>query len=468
MILILCLLTAACSALPAYPINISSTNPRILVDQNSKPSMMVGDSPWSLIANLAYSNQVFYIQDRAAHGFNTLLISVLDYPYVGGRRGGRLLDGTPPFTKRIWGVYYDLTAPNTNYFAELDRAIRTCATNGIIALLDPIETGQWLTTMWANGSKACNNYGKFLGSRYAGFKNVMWFNGNDFQGWQTASIDDEVMAVAVGIKTQATNQLQTIELNYYVSSSYDDKYWVPICGLNQVYTYYPVYAEEFHAYRQSAANPMFLGEAYYELEAGDAGRGENGTPGVLRRQEYPTALSGAAGQLYGNDYIWQFKSGWQTNLDTIGVTQLEYLENLFLPKEWCNLMPDTNHLVFTKGYGTYESNSGTIGGDTYLSAAYTRDGALAIAYAPTVRTITVNMTKFTNSVEAWWFDPGNGIYSTVPGSPFSKAGTNAFTPAKTNSVGDTDWVLLLEAQPPVRRAENQFVQIAGTNAENSK
>ena len=44
-------------------------------------------------------------------------------------------------------------------------------------------------------------------------------------------------------------------------------------------------------------------EANYEFEhiAADAG-----TPSILRRQEYWTLLSGAAGQLYGNRYTWPF------------------------------------------------------------------------------------------------------------------------------------------------------------------
>ena len=36
-----------------YPVKLSSSNPRILVDQNNIPFLMVGDSPQSLIVNLS-------------------------------------------------------------------------------------------------------------------------------------------------------------------------------------------------------------------------------------------------------------------------------------------------------------------------------------------------------------------------------------------------------------------------------
>jgi hypothetical protein len=445
-IFILCLLTAACPASPAYPIKISSTNPRILVDQNNKPWMMIGDSPWCLIGNIPYSDQVFYIQDRAAHGFNTLLFSALMSSYIGGSDNGQLLDGTLPFTNTFSDGVYDLTTPNTNYFAELDRAILTCATNGIVALVDPIETGGYENTLYENGSNSCRTYGEFLGNRYQGYTNLMWCSGNDFEDWSTDPMAEIcVRAVAMGITDYVTNQLQTIELNFLFSSSYDDTNWISLPSINQVYSYFPVYAENLHAYMQ-ADSPTFYGEGYYDF--GYGGNGEYGSPGILRRQEYPSVLCGTSGQLYGNNYTYGFVSGWDEAqyLDSTAVTQLVYLQGLFANKEWYNLLPDTNHIVFTNGYGIFENNTGTIGDDTYLSAAYAPDGTLAIAYAPTVRTITVNMAAFTNSVTACWFDPGNAAYCTVPGSPFSNVGTQTFTPAETNSVGDTDWVLLLQAQ----------------------
>jgi len=162
-------------------------------------------------------------------------------------------------------------------------------------------------------------------------------------------------------------------------------------------------------------------------------------------------LSGGAGQLYGNHYIWPFSSGWQTNLDTPGAIEMRYVTALFVPRAWYNLLPDTNHVVVTAGYGTY-SSSGTVAANNYLTAARTPDGTLAIAYMPTVRTITVNLATFSAAVTARWYDPSSGNYSSIAGSPFANSGTRTFTPSGNNADGDGGWVLVLEtstAPPPL-------------------
>ena len=85
----------------SYPLKISDANPRMLVDQNNAPFLMVGDSPHSLLANLTASEAKFYMADRAARGFNTLWIDLLSVGYTGGRSDSSLLNGTKPFIKTI-------------------------------------------------------------------------------------------------------------------------------------------------------------------------------------------------------------------------------------------------------------------------------------------------------------------------------------------------------------------------------
>ena len=124
-----------------YPLKISSTNPRILVDQNNVPFMMVGDSPHSVFSNLSSADAAAYLADRAARGINSLWVNMLCVRPVEGRRDASLLDGTKPFTKTIPGTsYYDLTTPNEAYFAHVDEVIRMAATNGIVMMIDPLET----------------------------------------------------------------------------------------------------------------------------------------------------------------------------------------------------------------------------------------------------------------------------------------------------------------------------------------
>ncbi len=134
--------------------------------------------------------------------------------------------------------------------------------------------------------------------------------------------------------------------------------------------------------------------------------------------------------------------------------QLQYMKALFAPRPWYNLVPDQSHTVVTAGYGTF-SSTGSLGANNYVTAASTPDGALVMAYMPTISTITVDMSKLSGPAAAQWYDPTNAAYATVPGSPCVNAGTRQFTPPGNNSAGNGDWVLVLQAnansggtQPP--------------------
>ena len=420
----------------AYPLKVSS-NGRYLVDQNDVPFLIVGDAPQSLIVNLTEAQAEQYFADRSAHGFNAVWINLLCDTYTAGRSDGSTYDGIVPFT-----TPGDLSTPNPAYFARVDYMIRLAAQYGVVVFLDPIETGGWLGVLESNGATKDFNYGSYLGNRYRNFPNIVWFNGNDFQTWTSSTDDAVVLAVAQGIKAEDPVHIQTIELNYDASSSLDDSNWASIISLNAAYTYYPTYAEVLHAYNQSSSIPVFMVEANYEFE--DNTGLDYGDAATLRRQEYWTMLSGATGQLYGNHYTWTFVTGWQSYLDTPGVTQLGYMKTLFSSYPWYDLIPDQNHTIVTGGYGTF-SSTGSLGSNDYLTDASTPDGMLVIAYLPTVRTITINMSTLASAMTAQWYDPTNNTYTTISGSPFVNSGSLQFTPPGNNSAGDGDWVLLLQA-----------------------
>ena len=131
--------------------------------------------------------------------------------------------------------------------------------------------------------------------------------------------------------------------------------------------------------------------------------------------------------------------------DTPGVIQFSYMKNLFAPRRWYELVPDQAHAVVTDGYGKPASlGTGSITTDTYVTAARTSDGALVIAYMPTIRMISVDMSTLSAGVKARWYDPTIGKFIDVSGSPFPNTGTRVFKPPSKNHDGDGDWVLVLE------------------------
>ncbi len=433
----------AALATTAYPLK-KSANGRYLVDQNNAPFLLVGDSPHSLVVNLSEAAADSFLADRSSHGFNTVWIELLCTTYTGGRANSSLLDGTLPFTGTVpVTTSYDLTAPNEAYFAHVDRVLTLAAQHGLQVLLDPIETGGFLTTLLDNGTTRCRTYGQYLGNRYRAFDNIVWMSGNDFQSWRTAANDAVVRQVALGILDNDTRHLQTVELDYVDSSSLDDTSWTSIIGLNATYTYYPTYARVRADYARAGFLPNFMVEANYEFEALE---GPVTTAPILRKQEYWTMTSGAAGQMYGNHYTWPFLAGWQAHLDTPGAIQMNIMRAFFAPRAWYTLVPDTAHAVVTAGFGTY-SSTGYVASNDFLTAARTTDGTLVVVYTPILRTFTVDLSRLSAPAAARWFDPSTGAYTAIAGSPFANSGARDFTPPGVNGDGDGGWVLVLETSP---------------------
>ena len=318
---------------PVYPLKVSA-NHRYLVDQNSKPFLIVGDTPQGLMGMLSEEEVEDYFADRQAHGFNTagwvdVACAGRDFP---DNAMGSTYDGILPFTGFVAGgtdyTHYDLSKPNEVYFVRLDHVVEIAARHGMVVFIDPMETIGWLPVLRNNGLAAANAFGQYLGRRYKKYTNVAWISGNDFNRWRVPTDDALALAVAKGIQSVAPEQLQTVELNVATSSSLDDQSWAPIISLNSTYTYSATYIQMLHSYNQTPVMPDYLVEARYDLEQGDS-QTDYGTPEAVRREEYWTMLSGGTGQFYGNHYTWAFTHGWRSYIDTLAITQLENLEELF-------------------------------------------------------------------------------------------------------------------------------------------
>jgi hypothetical protein len=425
---------------PAYPLKASANN-RYLVDRDGRPFLIAGDAPQSLIGNLSLAEAITYLENRRAHGINALWINLLCNSSSACRADGSTFDRIPPF-----GVPGDLSTPNPDYFQRADDMICLAATYGMVVILDPIETIGWLKILEANGVAKAFEYGRYLGSRYRDFPNLIWMHGCDFQSWRNPAHRALVQAVARGIRSTDPNHPHTVELNFLSSGSLDDPSWAPLIELNAAYTYYPTYAQVLKEYDRNDFKPVFLVEANYEFERN--ARTDGGSTQNLRRQAYWTALSGATGQLYGSFYSWRFARGWQAHLDTPGITQFAYMHRLFAARKWYELVPDQTHTVVTDGRGQF-SATGSITTDTYSTAARTSDGSLVMAYLPTIRTISLDMSKLAGIATARWFDPTNGTYAAIDGSPFMNSGGRQFAPPGKNSAGDGDWVLVVETSARV-------------------
>jgi hypothetical protein len=128
------------------------------------------------------------------------------------------------------------------------------------------------------------------------------------------------------------------------------------------------------------------------------------------------------------------------------VEQLGIWAKFFSSLPWQDLVPDQDHEVLTAGYGTFGNVDTRVSKSDYATSAKTADGSTVVVYVPTARAITVNMASLKGTAKARWFDPSNGEYQDVSGSPVANRGSHEFTPPGKNHAGDGDWVLLLQAK----------------------
>jgi hypothetical protein len=419
---------AAAPASLAFPVAVSP-NHRYLIDQHGQAFMMVGDSPQCLSTNLSTADMDFFFADRQAHGFNTAWVNLLCGSYTRGSNDASTFDGIKPFSRDD-----DIASPNPEYFARMDTMVRSAARHGITLLLDPAETGSFRDLIKSNGVDKSRDYGRFLGERYKNDPNIIWMLGNDYQEDQWETYDPFETALSKGLRDADPAKLQTIELNYYMSTSYDNPEWPPLIDLATAYTYYPTYDAVLKAYNSTPTQPVFMVEANYEFENNT--KGPETTDETLRRQEYWTMLSGATGQLYGNGYTWGLNDeNWKDHFDTKAVTQLGLMAKLLGGHPWQDLVPDQSHTFLVDGAGKSSSGGDVLDND-YATAAVTPDGTFGAVYVPTKRTLTIDLSKLRAGVTAQWFDPSDGTFRPAS-APFA-------TPDK-NADGDHDWVLVFAA-----------------------
>jgi hypothetical protein len=407
-----------------YPLK-QSPGAKYLVDQSGNPFLIHGDVAWSLLAQLTREEAELYLENRRLKGFNTVMVSLMVRKYSSNPPKNRY--GDEPFLRPG-----DFSTPNNAYFAHVDWVISKAAERGIQLLVAPAWIGYegvgegWYEDMIVNGMTKLRNYGRYLGNRYKNFNNIIWLDG----GNRNPPNRDVVRWVAEGIRETDTRHLHAVHCNRETSGL---EYWAGETWLdvNTTYTSSLVYQKALADYNRANFKPFFLMEAYFEGE-------RDSTPRQVRAQAYYALLSGAMGQFVGNRPLWLFDPGWQAAMDGQASRDMVRVKGVLAPRAWYTLAPDQTHVVVTSGRGT-------MGTSDYVAAAMASDGSLALAYLPSPRTVTVDMTRFWAGVTASWYDPTDASYTAVAGSPFPNAGTMQFASPKRNSVGDGDFVLVLEA-----------------------
>ncbi len=400
-----------------------------LVDENGKPFQLRGEAAWSLAVQLTREDVTEYLSDRQAKGFNALMVEIINVMDGYAANAPANAYGDLPF------VGNDFQQRNQAYWAHIDFILDEAATRGIVVLAVPLYLGYgggsegWFTAASAAGTTAIRDYGAFLGRRYALRKNIVWVNGGDYRPPSLAIPD----ALAAGIKEVDQTHLITTHWARNSTGTDGNPTWLT---LNSSYAGVDNIAPRVLAdYARSPAMPTFLIEGHYEGSL-------SGQPALLTRevrgQAWQAYLSGACGNFYAHHSVWLFGSAWKPAMNSPGAQSLAKLNGFFSKLEWWKLVPDTGNTLVTSPKGN---------GKDAIAAGLAEDGSFAVIYSPTGNVFDIDLRKLKGKViKASAFNPVNGEYLELPGSPYSPV-VQSLSMSSVN--GDPqvakDWVVLLEA-----------------------
>lgn len=405
---------------------------RYLVDAAGKPFMIKGDTAWSLIAELRREEVTTYLDDRRSRGFNAILVSLIERFYSSNPPHNAY--GDAPFV-----VADDFATPNEGYFAHADWVLRQAADRGFLVLLTPSYAGAqggyegWYQAMLANGPEKLRAYGRYLGKRYRDFSNILWIQGGDYH----PPDKDLVRALAEGIQEQDPDALQSAHGGVESSAleHWRGESWLK---MNTVYTYGDVRAASTAQWLDASGMPFLFIEGLYENE-------HQTTERRLRQQAYQALLTGAAGQVFGNNPIWHFDgpglfdapTSWRAALGSRGAASMAHLHRLFDGLPWWTLRPDLE--------GSFLDQADSADDDE-PAAALAADGSFALTYVPVPRAIRLDLDRLAGpNVRLRWYDPAEGRV-VGPDQVFkSSIGRVQVQTPGANASGFGDWLLIAES-----------------------
>lgn len=427
--------------MPKFPIALDASR-RYLVDALGTPLFIHGDTPWSLVSNLARGDIDFYLNDRAQKGFTAVIFMAIDHLFTSQTPRYRNAEGNDPFIGMVDGavVSMDFSRPNEAYWQLVDYALAGCRARGMVVFFLPSYSGiphnaseGWWAELVAASDASLYSYGQFLANRYGDYGNIVWVHGGDRDDDNPA----KQRQIANGINSVLTKQLQTAHgtTNTDTREHWNSEAW--LTGPDLIYQWEAyggdVGASILASYARSPVMPALLFEGQYDGLSADATQ--------CRRQAWQSVLSGGCGHFFGNEPVWHFNcigrdaTPWKTQLDTVATRHMAPVKSLMTSYAWWKLQPKVDGSLVSNGLGS---------GASRICPALASDRSFAMIWKPNWGDLIVNLGALAGpNVIARWYDPTGGSFRSASGSPLAASGQKTFVHPGANGSGGSDWVLVL-------------------------
>jgi hypothetical protein len=426
-----------------------SDNGRFLVRKaDGAPFFYMGDTAWELFHRLNRNEAAGFLENRAKKGFTVIqavALAELEGLTTPNAHGDKPLNNNNPATPAITQGANPANQTEYDYWDHVDYIIKEAETRGLYIGLLP-TWGRYVVDERIFDQSKAEAYGRFLGSRYAKQRNIIWILGGDRRADDVEGIWRAMAkGIAVGIsgKEDYSLPLMTYHPNRpnHSSTWFHDDPWL---DFNMFQSGHRVrnnanYEMIKKDYSRSPIKPVIDGEPAYEDHPV---RSETGyfRDHDVRKGAYWALFAGAFGHTYGHHSIWQFyapgRSGitspdryWTEAVDRPGAAQMKHVRALMESRPFLTRIPDQSVLASEAGSG-----------GNHMQATRSSDGSYAFIYVPSGQTFSINMTKISGgTVKVWWFNPRTGESSEV--GTYPNTGTRQFS---TPSNSGPDWVLVLD------------------------
>ncbi|MBO9151275.1 glycoside hydrolase family 140 protein [Chitinophaga sp. GCM10012297] len=436
-LLILCFVSTFCQA----QLRVSDNGRYLLRD--GKTFFWLGDTAWELFHRLNRNEADEYLKHRAEQGF-TVIQAVLLAEFDGL--------ATPNANGDLPLQHNDPAKPNEAYFKYADTLIGLADRYGLVIGLLPTWGDKVWKSSWGKGPEVFNPqnarvYGRWLGKRYGGRKNIIWILGGDRnpQNDTHVTIWREMAAGILEGVGKESRPLITFHPQPNAAGSaewFHNDSWLSFNMFQNGHCRNTaVYDKIRSVYDREPVKPVLDGEPLYEDHPVCFNAADLGTSSAydVRMYAYLDLFAGAFGHTYGCHDIWQFYAEgreavngphvyWRQAMDLPGAKQMAFVRKLMEASPAEGREPDQS-LVKENGLPAAVRVQALRGKDyVYI-------------YTCTGRAFTVNLGRVSGArLQTGWFNPRNGQYK--PAEMIDNHGQHTFRPPSSGY--GQDWVLVLQ------------------------
>jgi hypothetical protein len=385
-----------------------SENRHAIVTDDGKPFFYLADTAWELFHRLTFEEADFYLQNRAAKGFNVVQAVALaecDGLNQPNRNGHR------PF------IDNDPACPYEPYWQHVDAVVKRANELGLYVGLLPTWGDKW-NKKWGAGPEIfmpenARPYAKWLASRYRDDA-VIWILGgdrpieNDLHRHITEAFADGLREGDGGCHL----------ITFHPTGGQSSSIWFANSNVLDIHMIQSGHSRGPQAlkflhndWNLTNIRPFINGEPAYEAHPNNFQGGYEGwlDESDVRRDLYYTICSGAAGYTYGAHPIWQFcnpqlnppinqpRLTWREALELPGAKQLAIAKKL-LEKLPTTLREPADHFLNAQE-------------KPILPAVACRDvaGLWALIYLPESQTVDIKLIILSKlPAEAIFINPRTG------------------------------------------------------------